>query len=134
MPGQRCTSSQLPQLTLVFRYTGTASVLCCCLMWFRVYCSDPGMITKDNLSFWMSADPPGDPVYPNRQCYTCELPRPARSKHCSLCDGCVAREDHHCAQLSATAFHVNRSVAEAYQIVRMEQSGKRRSNISRSRL
>lgn len=84
-----------------YRYTGTASVILCCLMWFRVYLSNPGLITKDNVSFWLAADPPGDDLYPTRDCSTCELPKPARSKHCSLCKGCIAREDHHCTTLSS---------------------------------
>ncbi|KAI9733956.1 MAG: palmitoyltransferase swf1 [Cirrosporium novae-zelandiae] len=34
--------------------------------------------------------------YPNHICRTCNLLKPARSKHCSICKACIARHDHHC--------------------------------------
>lgn len=34
--------------------------------------------------------------HPGMICYTCKWEKPARSKHCDMCDACVTKYDHHC--------------------------------------
>eukprot|EP00754_Rhynchopus_humris_P038171 Rhum_TRINITY_DN20836_c0_g1::Rhum_TRINITY_DN20836_c0_g1_i1::g.172352::m.172352/K20003/ZDHHC4, SWF1; palmitoyltransferase ZDHHC4 len=60
--------------------------------------SDPGTVVDDSS---VGVYPYDESMYfAGAMCETCELPKPARSKHCRLCNRCVRRFDHHCGWIN----------------------------------
>lgn len=59
--------------------------------------TDPAYISPDNHPWNMSLYPYDHTIFrPGQTCNTCQLLKPARSKHCSICKHCVSKLDHHC--------------------------------------
>ncbi|SAL98369.1 hypothetical protein [Absidia glauca] len=68
---------------------------------YYIACSaDPGTITEENIRFYLDLFPYDELLYKPKDCSTCHLLKPARSKHCSMCKACISRLDHHCAWLN----------------------------------
>ncbi|EXB93883.1 putative S-acyltransferase [Morus notabilis] len=87
-------------LSEVHRYTSVLVVAVGVLLFLLTSFSDPGIIKAENVSQYLSAYPYDNILYSQKECSTCKIPKPARSKHCSICDRCVARFDHHCGWMN----------------------------------
>ncbi|KAH6563430.1 hypothetical protein BASA62_008524 [Batrachochytrium salamandrivorans] len=55
--------------------------------------SDPGYINRDNVDKACTIFDYDYWIFTPRKCTTCDITKPARSKHCSVCKGCIARSE-----------------------------------------
>ena len=82
------------------RYTSYATMVGGVLIFVAASFADPGVVTAASLHRF-SRVTFDNVLYEPRMCRTCNIPRPARSKHCVICNRCVARFDHHCPWLNS---------------------------------
>ncbi|KAF5746978.1 DHHC-type zinc finger family protein isoform 1 [Tripterygium wilfordii] len=87
-------------LSEVHRYTSFLAGGVGILLFLLTSFSDPGTVKAENVSQYISVYPYDNIIYTEKECSTCKIPKPARSKHCSICDRCVARFDHHCGWMN----------------------------------
>lgn len=84
-----------PRLSAWHGYTPYPAVGVGLLSFFLACYCDPGTISAASLHRF-SREPYDGIIYKPKMCPTCMIPRPARSKHCVICNRCVAKFDHHC--------------------------------------
>ncbi|KAK4212755.1 Palmitoyltransferase SWF1 [Rhypophila decipiens] len=86
-----------PLLSPTHKFFGTIAILCPYIFLYLSVTTDPGTITPHNHVSEMARYPYDFSLYhPGSTCRTCNLLKPARSKHCSVCKKCIAKMDHHC--------------------------------------
>lgn len=68
------------------RATGALAALPCLALFVLASCADPGTITKDGLAGCLARYPHDGVLYVRRACATCSMIKPARSKHCPICN------------------------------------------------
>nr|XP_060642467.1 palmitoyltransferase ZDHHC4 [Anolis sagrei ordinatus] len=96
-------------------------------MGFFILCSrtDPGAITKSNQAQFLHAYPYDGVMFETgAECITCKVKKPARSKHCGVCNGCVHRFDHHCIWVNncVGAFNIKYFLAYVLTLTSMAAS------------
>ena len=98
------------------RYLGFANFAVCIVTFCLASFTDPGTITKENVTEYMRLFQYDNVLYSLKDCRTCELPKVARSKHCRTCNKCVSKFDHHCIWLNQCVGERNHRWFMAYLI------------------
>ncbi|XP_044498650.1 probable protein S-acyltransferase 17 [Mangifera indica] len=87
-------------LSGIHRYTSLLGVVVGVILFLLTSFTDAGTVNAENVSQYLSAYPYDNIIFTEKECSTCKIPKPARSKHCSICGRCVARFDHHCGWMN----------------------------------
>lgn len=87
-----------PYMADYHKYLGLANFCVCLWCFVKASILNPGIVTQRNVDDLCQFYPNDDKIFysDTEPCKTCTTKKPARSKHCALCNVCVCRFDHHC--------------------------------------
>jgi palmitoyltransferase ZDHHC4 len=90
-----------PYIASSHKYVGCVVMVVNYLIYLKACHTDPGKVTKENHSEYLKRYPFDNTMFKKEcECYTCKFDKPARSKHRSMCEGCIMRFDHHCVWIN----------------------------------
>ena len=86
-------------------YIGSFMMILCYASYFAACWVEPGNLTQDSkrediLAAIKRFKYDGVMFEKKTKCKTCKFDKPARSKHCSCCNMCVQKMDHHCVWIN----------------------------------
>lgn len=77
-------------------YTGSIAFAITIAVFLLANMTPPGSVTASNLPYYLKVYRYDGLLFKEMDCTACKRKRPARSKHCRICNICVPRFDHHC--------------------------------------
>uniref|UniRef100_K3X627 Palmitoyltransferase n=1 Tax=Globisporangium ultimum (strain ATCC 200006 / CBS 805.95 / DAOM BR144) TaxID=431595 RepID=K3X627_GLOUD len=88
-------------LGVIHVFVSFFAVLTALLSFFMASTAPPGILQPITLAYFDNYAYDQVLYTADRECTTCHATKLARSKHCSVCDVCIPRFDHHCVWLNA---------------------------------
>ena len=84
-------------------------MITCYYSFYKACTVNPGVIKDEKQALQAKLLYKFDDImfFDNNKCKSCEVEKPARSKHCKVCDHCVEKFDHHCIWINQCAGRKN---------------------------